>query len=116
MEPVMALYDELKSRLDFIEDPAWDTADVIERGLIATSEITAAGLVIYQRLRGNAVEQAELSAAIRRLHDEHIAPLDIPGVGPFIEAVLDGQLGGILGGAVPAIDAALDKVLPNEAE
>lgn len=112
----MALYDEIKSRLDFTEDPAWATGDKVEKGLIAVSEITAAGLVIYQRLRGDSAQQAELSAAIRRLHDEHIAPLDIPGVGPFIEAVLDGQLGGILGGAVPAIDAALDKVLPNEAE
>lgn len=112
----MALYDELKSRLDFVEDPAWSTGDVVEKGLLATSAITAAGLVIYQRLRGNPAEQAELSAAIKRLHDELIAPLDIPGVGPFIEAVLDGQLGSILGGGVPAIDAALDKVLPNKAE
>lgn len=110
------LYDELKSRLDFTDDPAWATADKVEKGLIATHEISGAGKIVYQRLRGDSVQQAELSAAIRRLHEEIIAPLDIPGVGPFIEAVLDGQLGGILGGAVPAIDAALDKVLPNEAE
>lgn len=112
----MALYEELKSRLDFIEDPAWSTYDKIEKGLVATHEITGAGKLVYQRLRGNPTEQAELSAAIRQLHDEFIAPLDIPGIGAFVEAVLDGQLGGVLGGLVPVADAALDKVLPNPVE
>jgi hypothetical protein len=108
--------DQLKSRLTFIDDPNWATRDAVEKTLIVISETTGAVLTVYQKLRGNPVQQAELAAAIRSLYADLIAPLDIPGVGPMIEAIIDGQLPNVLAGMVGPADAALDKVLPNPAE
>lgn len=108
-----AVYDELKSRLSFKDDPYWDTYDKAEKALLVASQVSTSVLLIYRKLRGDKAAQAELSAAIKQLHDEEIAPIDIPGVGPVIEAVLDSQLGGILGGLVAPVDAFLDDKLPK---
>jgi hypothetical protein len=108
--------DQLKSRLTFIDDPNWATRDAVEKTLLVVAETSAAVLAVYQKLRGNAVQQAELAAAVRELYAEQIAPLNIPGVGPVIEAVIDSQLPNVLAGLVGPLDAALDKVLPNPAE
>ncbi len=110
------LYDELKSRLTFRENPNWETYDKVEQVLVVLSQTTSASLIIYRKVRGNPAGQAELSAAIKRLHDEVIAPIDLPGVGPMIEALIDGQLGAILGGVVAPIDAYLDSKIPNPAK
>lgn len=109
------LYEDLKSRLTFQENPNWDTYDKAEKVLVVLSQTTSAVLIVYRRVRGNATAQAELSAAIKQLHDEVIAPIDLPGVGPMIESLIDGQLGHILGGLVLPIDAYLDDKLPNPA-
>jgi hypothetical protein len=110
------LYDELKSRLTFKESPNWDTYDKAEKVLVVLSQTTSAVLIVYRKVRGNAAGQAELSAAIKQLHDEVIAPIDLPGVGPMIESLIDNQLGAILGGIVAPIDAYLDEHLPNPAK
>lgn len=110
------LYEELKSRLTFKDNPAWDTYDKAEKVLVVLSQTTSAVLIVYRKVRGNAAGQAELSAAIKQLHDEVIAPIDLPGVGPMIEALIDGQLGHILGGLVSPVDAFLDEHLPNPAK
>jgi hypothetical protein len=108
--------DQLKSRLTFIDDPNWATRDVVEKTLIVVEEIVGATRQLYQKLRGDTAAQAELSAAVRTLYAQYVAPLDIPGVGPVLEAVIDNQLPNVLSGLVGPIDAALDKVLPNPAE
>lgn len=108
-----SVYDELKSRLSFQDDPYWDTYDKAEKALVVASQTSTSILLIYRKLRGNPQQQAELSAAIKQLYDEVIAPIDIPGIGPVIEAVLDNQLGGILGGLVAPVDAFLDDKLPK---
>lgn len=110
------ILDQLKSRLTFIDDPHWATRDIAEKVLIVTSETSAAILAVYQKLRGTPEQQAELADAIRVLYREHVAPLDIPGVGPVLEAMIDGQLPNVLAGLVTPADAFLDKVLPNPAE
>ncbi len=110
-----AVYDELKSRLAFQDDPYWDTYDKAEKALIVASQVSTSILLIYRKLRGNPAQQAELSDAIRQLHNEVIAPIDIPGVGPVIESILDSQLGNILGGLVAPFDAFLDDKLPKPA-
>jgi hypothetical protein len=108
--------DQLKSRLTFIDDIHWATRDGVEKTLIIIEETTGAVLDVYQQLRGNPAQQAELAAAIRQLYATHIAPIDIPGVGLVIETVIDNQLPNVLAGLVGPADAALDKVLPNPAE
>jgi hypothetical protein len=105
------IYDELQERLSFQDDPNWANYDAAEKALVVLSQTSTAVLTVYRKLRGNAAEQAELSAAIKRLHDERIAPLDLPGVGPFVESFIDGNLGLILGGLVGPADAFLDKKL-----
>ncbi len=111
----MALYDELKSKLAFRDDPKWPTLDVADKVMTATIEVTSAVRQAYRKLRGDAAAQAELSLAVKRLHDEEIAPLDLPGVGPWAEGFIDANLGTVLAGLVGPADAALDKVLPNPA-
>ncbi len=112
--PIMStVYEELKSRLSFHDDPYWDTYDKAEKALVVASQASTSILLIYRKLRGNPQQQAELSAAIKKLHDEVIAPIDLPGVGPVIESILDSQLGAILGGLVAPVDAFLDDKLPK---
>lgn len=108
------IYENLKSRLDFADSQEFAKADLFEKGLIATREISTALLAVYQPLRGTAIDQAEVSQAIELAYAEYISPLDIPGVGPIIEAVLDNQGGRIAGGMVKPLDALLDKYLPKK--
>lgn len=84
----MSLYDQLASRLDFADDPAWATKDVIAKGLIVTHEVSGALLAVYETARGTAVDQAELADALTRVWNEKIVPIDLP-VGPMIETVID---------------------------
>ena len=109
----MALYDDLKSKLAFRDDPNWPTFDAAERVLVVSMQVSGAILAAYRKLRGDAAAQAELSAAIQRLYAEEVAPLDLPGIGPWAESLVDAQLGVVLGGLVGPADAALDRVLPN---
>ena len=109
----MAAYDEIKSRLTFLDDVNWATRDKVEQVLIVANDVTGAVLKVYQKLRGDAASQADLQSAVRRLGDELFAPLDIPGVGPVLEAIIKSQLPNLLAGVVPAVDAKLDEVLPN---
>lgn len=105
----MALYDDLNAKINFVNDPAWADADKIERVLMATANISSAVLDVYRALRGTPVEQDELSRAIELVYATHVAPLDIPGVGPVIESIIDQQAARVLGASVKALDAFLDK-------
>lgn len=109
----MALYDELKSRLAYRDDPDWDSRDIADKVLTINIELSTGARTAYRKLRGDVAGQAELAMAIKRLHDEEIAPLDLPGVGPWAESFIDANLGTVLAGLVGPADAALDKVLPT---
>ena len=109
----MSAYEALKAQLTFADDPQWPTRDKVEKWLIAVESVVGATRQAYQLCRGNAEQQADLADAIERVHDEFIAPLDIPGVGNLVEGMVDRNLGAILGGAVKQVDSKLDKILPN---
>jgi hypothetical protein len=106
-------YGELSSRLDFMDEPSWGKADPIEKGLIVVAEVSAAALSLYQGIRDPS-QHAALQAAIDRVYAEKIKPLDIPGIGPLFESVLDNNAPAIIGGLVPLLAAFLDRRLPRQ--
>jgi hypothetical protein len=48
------------------------------------------------------------------VYAEKIKPLDIPGIGPLFESVLDNNAPAIIGGLVPLLAAFLDRRLPRQ--
>jgi hypothetical protein len=109
----MDLYEQLASRLDFMEGDEWAKADPIEKLLIAVAEVSGALLAVYSPIRGTIHDKAEIIDALAKVYDEKIAPLDIPKVGPFIEAYIDNQGFVIATAIVEGMDSLLDKKWPT---
>lgn len=111
----MTPLERIESKLTWLDDLDWGKRDVIEKGGIITRDVANAFVLVYQNVRGDAAMQAEAGAAFKEAYTKHVAPMDLPGVGPVIENMIDAYLPSLLAGLPVQIDAFLDKKILNPA-
>ncbi len=107
-----ALYDKIKSLVVIKDNPAFAGCDPIKKVLVVANQLTDALLHVYDSLRGEPVDQAELAEALQLFFTEYVVPIDLP-LNDFLETYVESSLASLFAPLVKTIDAKLDQKLPH---
>ncbi|MEM9354541.1 MAG: hypothetical protein AAGA92_16195 [Planctomycetota bacterium] len=109
------LLPTILSLVSLHDDPKWNTYPPLRKAVKVNTQVSGAVDQLWDRLDSPDTSDAvvdELADALVALHVKYIVPLDIPGIGPVVEAIVDNQIGKLIPAVVDRVHQRL-KALPS---